>query len=41
MLVIALMSAQKETGATKEQVKLLQDAVIGYWKRNKPWPDGF
>jgi hypothetical protein len=40
-LFLALSTTQKETGASKEQIQTLHDALIGYWKRNNIWPDGF
>ena len=41
MIVLALLAAKKETNATAEQAKALHDAAVGYWKKNKFWPEGF
>jgi len=27
--------------ASDEQMKVFQKAMIGWWKNNKIWPDGF
>jgi hypothetical protein len=41
MLILALHDAQKETGASREQMGELKELLLGFWKRNKIYPDGF
>lgn len=41
MIIFSLYGVQADVKATDEQMKVFQQFVIGWWKNNKAWPDGF
>jgi len=38
---MALYGVKADLKATDEQMKVFQKAMVGWWKTNKVWPDGF
>jgi len=41
LIVMALYGVKADLKATDEQMKVFQKAMVGWWKTNKVWPDGF
>jgi hypothetical protein len=41
MIIFAMYGVKADMKATDEQMKVFQAAILGWWKQNKFWPDGF
>jgi len=41
VIILSLHAVREERKATDEQMKVFQTAILGWWKTNKIWPDGF
>lgn len=41
MIVLALHGVRDDRKATDEQMKIFHDAILGWWKKNKEYPEGF
>jgi len=41
VIILSLHAVRDDMKASDEQMKVFQKAMIGWWKNNKIWPDGF
>ena len=41
LIVFALYGVKADLKATDEQMRVFKTAMLGWWKNNKVWPDGF
>ena len=41
VIILSLHAVRDDMKASDEQMKVFQKAMIGWWKNNKIWPEGF